>query len=468
MKNILKYSFLIAAWLVFSGCSKTLLDLKPQQSIDAGTAFESDQDVDAAMIGCYSILGGGALYGTNLLLLPDLLASNSAATSTSADRYLTWQGTFTGPRQVYGKTMTRDNAEASRTWIAAYRAINTANIVIANLSKVKDTDLQAQLEGEALFVRGIMHFELVRLFALPYGATADNSQPGVVISKTANTTEAEASKKVPRATVSQVYDAVITDLKAAINKLPEENGTRATKYTALAFLSRVYLQSGNYSEALAAANEVIESGFYGMNAAVMAVFSNKNTKESIFEIQQNEQNNAGQTNDGMATFYASISGIGRGDARVPANFPKTVYASGDLRIDEWYYQGRSGRPGTYCAKWKSFSQNLPIVRIAEMYLTRAECNIRLNSTVGAAPADDLYTIANELRTNSIPPANPTLADILNERYIELAYEGVRIHDIKRLRLNVGTRTWDADRLVMPIPQREIDASTGVLTQNPGY
>ncbi|HAN39912.1 MAG TPA: RagB/SusD family nutrient uptake outer membrane protein [Chitinophagaceae bacterium] len=466
MKYKLLSLCIAAGVLSLTSCDKKL-DVEPQQNIDATTAFQNDQDVNSAMVGCYSLLGTGQLYGTNLFLLADLLASNNAAGSTSVDRYLTWQGTFQGQRQVYSKTMTRDNSEASRVWIQAYRAINNANIVIANLGKVSDAGLRAQLEGEALFVRGVMHFELVRLYGLQWGATPSNTQLGVVIRTKPITNEADAAERVARATVADVYTQVINDLTSASAKLPDDNGTRADKFTALAFLSRVYLQKADYTNALNAANQVINSNKYRLNASVAAVFSNKNTAESIFEIQQNDQNNAGQTNDGMATFFASITGIGRGDARVPANFP-TVYPAGDLRSTEWYYAGRSARPGTYCAKWRSFSQNLPVIRIAEMYLTRAECNVRLGSNVGATPAADLAQVRNTTRTGTTAPAVPTLADVLNERYIELAFEGVRIHDVRRLNLNVGTRPWNSNQLVMPIPAREVDATSGVVAQNPGY
>jgi tetratricopeptide (TPR) repeat protein len=453
--------------LLLTACEKQL-EVNPQQSIDAETALQNDQDVNSAIVGCYSILAGGNLYGTNLLMHPELLAADPSSGSTSPQRYATWSGTFSGPRQVYNKSMTRENGEASRLWTAAYSAINNANNVLEALDKVNDADLRTQLEGEALFIRGIMHFELVRFFAKQWGATAGNTQLGVVIKTKATKDEVAAFDKAPRSTVADVYAQVINDLTAAIEKLPEINDVRATKYTALAFLSRVYLQQGNYNDALTAANEVIESGYFKMNASVAAVFSNKNTAESVWEIQQNEQNNAGTSNDGMATFFASLPGIGRADFRIPAQFPM-VFPAGDLRQVEWYYVGTGARPGNvYCAKWKSFSQNLPIIRIAEMYLVRAECNIRLGLEIGATPAEDLAQVRNTVRTNSIAPASPTLDDILNERFLELAHEGHRIHDIRRLKLNAGQYTWDADELVFPIPQRDVDATEGIIEQNPGY
>lgn len=457
MKQSIISKLLIAGSLVFlvSSCSKKL-DLEPAQSVDAATALTTADDVDKAMIGGYSSLSGGSLYGTNLLMVPELLASTS---------YCSWTGTFQGQRQIARRTMTADNTEASRIWIAGYRTINMANIVLANLNVVTDATRKKTLEGEARWMRAIMHFELVRLFARPFDPLTSNGNLGVPIISKATKTEADALAKAPRNTVAEVYTQIIADLNSAIANLPDENGTRANKYTALATLARVYLQQSNFTGARDAANAVINSGYYELNGSLTTGFLSKNTKESIFEIQQNDQNNAGTANDGMATFFASLPGIGRGDVTISGTF-LGLYPVGDKRRTELYYVGTGAKPGAnMCGKWTAFSQNLPIIRLAEMYLIRAECNARLSTNVGDTPANDL----DEIRSRATLPFNPapTVNDILLERRLELAFEGLRIHDVKRLKGANGTFNWDNDRLVMPIPQREID-SNNLLVQNPGY
>lgn len=457
MLNKILLFFMLA--LSLAACKK-VLDVEPQQSIDAATALQNDQDVNSLIVGGYSRMGGGDLYGTNLLLVPDLLGREGV---------LTWRGTFSSPKAIANKSMDRNNADADLIWEAGYDVINIANTAIGALDVVKNADLKKQLEGEALFMRGAMHFELVRLFALPWGATADNTQPGVVIKTLPTKSQADAFLSLPRNTVKAVYTQVITDLTRAATLLPEENSKRVNKYTALAFLSRVYLQQQNYAGARDAADEVIASDYFKLNASVLAVFTNKDTKESIWEIQQNEQNNAGTANNGMATFYASLPGIGRADVRISDDFVADEYPADDLRQTQWFYEGTGARPGnTYCAKWSSFSQNLPVVRLAEMYLTRAEANLVMGTTVGATPGEDMEMVKNSLRTNSTAPAAPTLAEVRSERFIELACEGQRIHDLRRLRLSTGSFAWNSNKLVMPIPQREVDATKGILVQNPGY
>ncbi|GAA4456970.1 RagB/SusD family nutrient uptake outer membrane protein [Nibrella saemangeumensis] len=451
----------------FSACDDRL-NLNPQQSIDAATALSSAQDIQSALIGAYGVnaglLGGGLadaeLYGTNLNLLPELLAS---------ENYVAWRGTFQGYREITTKQMLATNSESQRTWITAYQVINIANSVLESLDKVQNADQKKAFEGEARFLRGIMYFELVRLFALPYGATAANNQLGVPIVLRATQTQAQAAETQARNTVAEVYNQVLDDLQKASTMLPEDNGLRADKYSALGFLARVYLQQADYAKALAAANQVIESGKFRLNENVTNSFRSKNTAESIFEIQQNTQNNPGTSNDGLTTFYASIpangSAVGRGDVQVLNSFVEQ-YAPNDARRTELFYIGVKGN-GTryYTGKWSDFGTNIPVIRLAEMLLIRAEANLRLGSAVGATPAADLNAV--RLRAGVAPISSPTVEDVLRERVLELAFEGLRIHDIKRTRQSVGTLAWNDPKLVMPIPKREIDANN-LLVQNPGY
>lgn len=436
------------------------LNIKPLQSIDATTALSTEQDLQSAIVGAYGQLGGPSLYGTNYNLLAEL---------QGAENYITWRGTFAGYREVANKIQRFDNSEANRTWLNSYQAISTVNNVLANLDKSTDADAKKVIEGEARFIRGIVYFELVRFYALPWGAVAGNTQPGVPLVLTPSNTVEQANTQTPRSTVAQTYAQVVDDLTKAAALLPADNGTRADKYSALAFLARVYLQQSDYAKALDAANQVISSGNFRLNPGVSAVFRNRNTSESIFEIQQNDQNNAGTSNDGLTTFYASVptsdgGSVGRGDVQVNTSFVNS-YSATDARRTELFYIGFKGANRYYTGKFTDFGANIPVIRLAEMLLVRAECNLRLNSTVGATPAADL----NAVRTRAGLPAiaAPTIDDVLRERQLELAFEGLRIHDIKRLRQSTGTFAWNAPKLVLPIPKREIDVNPAI-TQNEGY
>jgi tetratricopeptide (TPR) repeat protein len=448
--------------LSLSACNSKL-EINPYQTIDATTALSSAQDVESAVIGAYAHLGNGAMYGTNFNLLAELQA---------AENYVTWRGTFAGYREVSLKSsMTNTNSEAERTWIRSYRAINTVNNVLESLPVVTDATLKGQLEGEARFIRGITYFELVRYYGLPWGTSADNSQLGVPLILTATKTAEQASTTAARNTVAQVYAQVIDDLTKAIALLPADNGTRADKYAAQAFLTRVYLQQSDFAKALTNANAIISSGVYRLNPSVISAFRNRNTQESIFEIQQNDQNNAGTSNDGLATFYASLPvngvSVGRGDIQVNNSF-RDVYEATDARRRELLYLGvKGGGTRTYSGKWTDFGANIPVIRLAEMYLVRAECNFRLGSTTGATPAADVNLIRARAGATLLDATKLTLADVLKERQLELAFEGLRIHDIKRLKQSTGTFAWNAPKLIFPIPKREVDANQS-LVQNAEY
>ncbi|MBE7175433.1 MAG: RagB/SusD family nutrient uptake outer membrane protein [Mucilaginibacter polytrichastri] len=438
-------------------CTKQL-DIQPRQEIDASVALSSTEDIQNVLTGGYTIIARGALYGTNLVLLPDVIANTD---------YLNWLGTFNSYRDLTRKTQIATNAEATRTWSAAYEAVNVANTILSASSVVSDQATKDAIDGQALMIRGMMHFELVRLYALPYEAGGANSSLGVPIVTTKVQNISDLTLSQPRNTVAEVYTAVEADLNSAIEKL--DAGGSDFVYTAAAFLGRVYLQEGKYAEALEVANTIIDDGAYALLPGLETPFRTKNSSEGIFEIQQNEQSNAGTANDGLATFYSSYttsSGgfYGRADALVNPTFAAS-YEAGDLRRSQLIYDGTGNRPGLFTKKWNDYFGNIPVCRITEQYLVRAECNARLGSAVGATPAADLNLIRNRAGLASI--AAPTVAQILTEREHELAYEGFRLHDYKRTKRSIGTMPYNDPLLVLPIPNRETNVNPS-LVQNPGY
>ena len=102
-----------------------------------------------------------------------------------------------------------------------------------------------------------------------------------------------------------------------------------------------------------------------------------------------------------------------------------------------------------------------------MYLTRAEANFRLGTSVGATPLEDVNYI-REMHAELPALAAVDLDDILLERKLEIAHEGQGIHDVKRLKLSADGYAFNANELVLPIPEREVNASKNVIVQNDGY
>lgn len=446
-----KILILISTIALLGSCDSALDEIKPFNTIDGSAATGTSKDIEALLVGAYSTLGDGDLYGGNLQRDAELIAD--AWETPQSEMF--WDGTFTDPGEIYTKNILVTNGQAENTYLDAYRVINICNTVLANLSVVTPDKLN-RVEGGAKFIRGTVYFELVRVFARTWtdtnGTPATN--PGVPLLLTPDNVE-----KVGRSSVADVYAQVISDLTEAATKLPASNGFFATRHTANAMLSRVYLMQNDYAKARDAANAVITANVYGLLPNYADNFNNSSngatnaTVEDIFSAQVTTQ--AGINN--MNTFFSTAPG-GRGDIYVePAHF--ALYSITDDRLDLFYDGERTG-------KWDNQFGNVNIIRYAEMYLTRAEANYRLGTTVGDTPLNDVNRIRN--RAGVTPLGSITsVNEILAERHLELAFEGHFIHDLKRTQRPVGALAYNAPELIFPIPKRETIINPD-MDQNDGY
>jgi hypothetical protein len=357
----------------------------------------------------------------------------------------------------------------------AYTTINTANEVLNSLALVSDLD-RDRVEGEAKFIRGSMYFELVKVFGKAWNDGDPTVNLGVpIILKPTHSLEDALATPV-RSTVAQVYSQIISDLSDAETLLPAPSNVTyyyATTGSAAAQLSRVFLLQGDYVGARDAANRVISSGVYKLTQTYADEFPYQgrgsrvyNTTEDIFALQVSEQ----QGFNNMNNYYANSDKGGRGDIEVPIDF-LNEFEPGDARLGLFEDDG-SGEY-FYSNKFDNVFGNIKILRLAEMYLTRAECNKRLNTTVGDNPLNDINLI--RARVGLSPLASVTVDQILKERFLELAFEGQWLFDYKRtttsnpnwVDANGNTPTWDSPELVFPIPQREMIVNSN-LVQNEGY
>jgi hypothetical protein len=456
-----KSLFIIVIFLIAS-CGKEL-DLNPATSVEADQAKKS---VDLLMTGAYALIGSGpgttgpnimegGLYSTDLLLNADLLASED---------YVNWRGTFDQYKEVSNKLMATTNSTTTRMWIKGYAAINQANIILNDLTNLSEAD-QAYYKAQAQFIRGIVHFELLRFWMEP--------STGLGIPIVTEATESFGDIKYPaRNTIDECYTAIINDLTAAKGVLGDDNGVYANEYTVSAFLARVYLHKGDYANALAEANNVIESGKYSLVSSVEMAFNTSSSPESVFEIQQNTQNNSGTSNDGLTTFYScdtnTPGSTGRGDIQIDQKF-MDLYEVNDKRLSLLIYTGDCNKGSTTSGKWHDPYVNIPIIRLSEIYLIRAEANQRLGSTVGADPVDDVNAIRAKAGASTY--GSVTLDDILLERELELAFEGQRIHDFKRtakvITYNGNPLNYTDPQFILPIPQSELNTNKNIQ-QNTYY
>ncbi|HEU5291346.1 MAG TPA: RagB/SusD family nutrient uptake outer membrane protein [Cyclobacteriaceae bacterium] len=446
-----KIKLVALAGLLFYGTScDDQLDLKDPNNIGPDIVYSTDKNVKSALLGAYNGLSAGGFFGGNTFRNSEILADNNEITFT---------GTFNDVSDMYRKEMITANTDVNATWTAAYNTINIANNVLSSLSVVTAAD-KDQVEGEALFLRGISYFELILFFGQPYSAGNTATNLGVPLMLT---TDRNSVEQKPRSTVAQVYTQIIADLTAAETKLAEgPNPNYATKEAASAFLSRVYLQMADYANARDAANRAIATGNYDLTPTVAAAFNGASTVEDLFAIPVSSVDGV----NNMNTFYASATNGGRGDIEVlPAHL--ALYEAGDARASLFYID--SGTGDTRVSKWINRYGSVKVVRLAEMYLTRAEANQRLGTSIGATPLADVDLV--RARAGLGTAGTATLSVILNERRLELAHEGQRLHDIKRTQGNVtqgiDVYPYNDTHLVFPVPQREINVNKN-LVQNDGY
>jgi len=455
MKKLNKiYIGALSAALLLGACNKQL-DLKPFQQIQQSQAILTAQDVQITLVGAYNRAGLSDLYGGGVFLYPDLMATQTA---------IDWQGTFQGLTQMVNQNIPVDNGFVNSTWADGYQVINQANNVLANLSKVSSANAP-RTEGEAKFLRGMTYFDLARLFGKAWNDGDPNTNLGVPIVLTPTTVITSASY-VSRSTVAQVYQQAITDLTDAENKLPATNSFYANKYSASAILARLYLQKGDYANAAAEATKVINSKQFRLNDNYLDEFPYPggtavhvdNTDEDIFAIQVTGQ----QGTNSFNTYYASSDNAGRGDIIIKDSFLDD-FEDADTRLG-MYNPDADGN--LRCDKFDNEYGNVHIIRLAELYLIRAEANFRLGTATGATPVDDINVIRKRAGLDNLGAV--TLDDIMLERKHELAFEGgFFLHDAKRLQLGVGALPFSANKLVFPIPLQDINANPK-LVQNPGY
>jgi hypothetical protein len=443
MKNIKLLIIFVFAGLIISCEDK--LELEPRQSVSEGVATSTAANIQSILVGAYASARGN--YGGGLNISSDILGNNN---------HLNWNGTFATWREMFNKAMTSTNGQVGAMYATAYNVTGDVNTVLANLNKFTVAADKNRVEGEAKFLRALSLFDLVRLFGKPYEAGAANSQLGVTIV----TVPPSIDIKLPRNTVAECYTQILADLNDAYAKLPATNGVYADKYTAKAILARVYLQMQDYANARDAAHDVIANSGHSLVTSSYANVFDTDTSNSEFihswVVTQQEGTNL------SVTHYATQALGGRGgDISVHPNYIAKFDSNLDERKAHFYTSGGE----TLVSKYRRQFANTQMIRLAEMYLIRAEANFRATTTVGATPLADVNTV----RARSKAPALGaiTLPLILNERELELGFEGFFLHDAKRTKANVGALPYNDDKLVMPIPRAAMD-SNDLLVQNPGY
>ena len=455
--KITRSILVLSIMLSILSCDKKL-DVPAQNNITPDQ-IQTAEDVKAVLFGSYALLQSPNSFGERWLFASDLLADAGQ---------IAWIGTFVDYRHLTTKQTLTTNAIANGIWANGFSNINVVNTVLDKIDLITDNDEKVIVEGEAKAIRGMIYYYLVNYFGQPWSTGNSNTDLGVPLMLEPVYAYDSTKHKLARSTVAQVYAQIITDLTDAASKLPEESENfRVNQATAQAFLARVYMAQGNYAAAATQADLVISSSLFELSSTYFGAFNNlSNSFEDIFAIQQSSQSNAGTTNNGLPTFYAAQP-VGRGDAQATLSYFNGGMFEPDDERGFFGYNGTSigGTPGAYTAKFMDIYKAIPIVRLAEMYLTRGEANLRNGTTIGADPLDDINAVRE--RSGATTLGAVTATDFITERFRELAFEGDRLWTLKRTQATIDARPYNDSKLILPIPQREIDVNKN-LVQNAGY
>lgn len=465
--TIAKLLFSVALLAGLPACH--VLDQDPPANFTVDDAFATADRINKTIVGVYNDLQNAEFLGGRALIYSDIRSGD-----TDIPTYFGNVGRF---------QMLSTDAFAANAWYGGYRTIFGANSFIQNIAlntgKVSPA-LEKQYIAECKFIRALSMWHLVNLFAQPYNFTADASHPGIALQLTAPKSAADAfdvNQRLPRASVREVYAQMEKDLLEAMPDLPAVTATRsidnvgrATIGAAKALLARVYLYKGDYAKAADFAGQVITSGSYALNPGPRDAFYNFTTKESIFSVAMNSSDNP-NTNNAIGQHYGPDR---RADITVtPYAASSTLSATDKRRTTLFDVRGTN----TFTAKFYAVDNWVPIIRYPEVLLTRAEA-LAQASTV---PNAEAITLLNQVRSRSTTAIDPTtlttqtalLNAILEERRLELAFEGFRLYDLLRYKRNIpahGTVSaipYNDPRVIFPIPDQDVRLNP-LLVQNPGY
>ena len=466
MKKIARlFSAVLSLVVICSSCDYNELD--PSDMVGPNTAFKDTENVHKAVVGIY-----GKASLRQKLSITEYIGDDcqQGGDSGGAGTDLTnW---------VYVAT----SGDVKGVWEHYYSMINQANRVLYYGPQVKpidDEDLAYLNEslGVAYFFRAYAHFELLNFFSKSY----DLNSAGIPY-----VSHYHVVGQPKRETVAECYDQIMTDLDRAYDMIRLEkpdlsaanSAKNSTAYVSKAAVdalrARVALYSKNYTMAQIFAQNALDAvGGIAKLKDVENVWEDKSNQGIIFKLSRP----AGSSKIGSLFVTQDYSSI-----FLPTNELRSIYGAKDVRSKVFFRMGhdRGGSPAWMVTKWFGNSSDMgradeKMFRAEEMLLIIAECYLE-GQTPQTAQAERLI---HDLRKERIEAYTPTalsnvMEELIVERRRELVWEGHRLFDARRLQQKIqrGGKllSWDDYRMVLPIPQAEIDANNGITAadQNYGY
>nr|WP_319999974.1 RagB/SusD family nutrient uptake outer membrane protein [uncultured Draconibacterium sp.] len=464
MKNRYLYITILFILLGVTSCDKQL-DLAPKDVYTEEVVFAKAETAEMAMADVYYKffeVASGATHMIADVSLPCVSINESSNYTTYTE-----------------ETLNAEGGEVANIWIGYFEDINVANVFIDKVPEYGkyDETLELQHIAEAKFVRAYCYLGLLSFYG--DGALTANSEGLCVPLKL--TPYDGFNGAIPRNTNAEVYAQIITDLSEAIIDLPEnyENSlktrSRATKAAAYALLSRVYLYQKDYESCISAANMVLQNASYDLEPELLNLFplnmdgtTSYFSDEVIFGLPVSGNGGNYQYAQNNIIYY------NKSELWVSDEFVNSMQET-DKRRTDLIFEGNEAEVGkvtTYKFNNPSHRDDIPMIRLAEIILNKAEALAQLNGTDAQA-----ITLLNKIKKRSgltqvnkdqFASKDALLEEIYNERYFETAFEGRARFDFIRTGRPLRNVDLPDGYKVFPIPQREIDLSKGILVQNPQY
>lgn len=442
MKNIFQYTIVAFAGLSLASCEKSITFYQQDdQFILADSALQSPADVQKLLNSVYDVEAN--FLGGQIQNIAEVLGDNTDDPTGRNDDYT----------QVYNRRTDFFNGTIAGVYRDAYIAIFRANVLISKVDEVPGVtaEFANQVKAEARFIRALNHYMVVRLFAQPYGFTSNNSHAGITLRLVAEQTP------LPRNTVAEVYQAIVEDLQFAEQNLTETNGVYATKWSAVGLLAKVYLDMGQFNNALAKANEVIASGQFSLDNVDR--FEYGGSTENLFFVTSTPAINDRRGGGFSGSYRTDLPTAPA--LRTPKTFFDLATAdTNDLR-SQWFdvlFPGESNQ-AYGVAKFNFEFLEVPVIHYTEMKLIKAECLFEAGDQVGAlAEINDLRARAGAELLSGISGAELFNA-IHYERRLEMCFEGDRVFQLKRLGVRgliqtIRNAPWNCNGMAIQFPNSE--------------
>jgi starch-binding outer membrane protein, SusD/RagB family len=449
----MKYKIYISV-LILSLISISCGDLLNPKPVDLITDDQVLTDANSARVVLTSAYRGFANLGAPRIIAGDLTSDN-----------LIHNGTFTQYREISNKDMSASNGSASALWGVIYSISYIANFLYEGLPAIEISQSNFdQITATASFLRAYAYFVGV----YTYG--------GLPI---VTTTNVDQNRVIPRASFQETLDFIESELLYALDKLPAQtfNAGEVSNGAVKALLSKFYLYTGNWVQAEKYATEVIEgigTKAYVLEPTFQNAISDFST-ESILEIVYSANDNPGtSTNFSINNLF-----VGRREIIPSSEMVLALQNDGGDRKVMIEFNGANARGadnGWTVVRYGPFD-NIQVLRLAEMFLIRAEARAEQDKITGDQGAlADINIIRQRAGVPLIQGTskNQMLQAIENERRMELCFEGHRWYDLIRTGraetvMNEFTNNWTEKDELWPIPLSEITNNPSLKdAQNPGY